>query len=80
MIDRIVDGKTAVLLLGDEQAEYLCPVEKLPPGSGEGSWLIVRIKGEELLGAVLDPEKTREMKKTIRAKLALLRRRMLSRE
>lgn len=79
VIDRIVDNTTAVLLLGEEQAQFLCPVDRLPQGSAEGMWLAVEIKDGRLIRAEVDFEKNREMQNRIRAKLALLRKRILPR-
>jgi len=76
VIDRIVDNTTAVLLLGVEQVQFLCPVNSLPKGSGEGVWLQVKIKDGRLIWAELDLEKTSEMQNRIKAKLELLRQRM----
>jgi hypothetical protein len=79
VIDRIVDGKTAVLLFEEGQAQYLCPVDQLPEGSGEGSWLLVVIEKGKLVHAELDEEKNRTVQGRIRTKLSLLRRRMVQR-
>ncbi len=76
MIDRIVDNTTAVLLVGEEQVQFFCPLRSLPEGSGEGMWLQVKIEDGGLIWAKLDFEKTREMQDRIRAKLEMLRKRM----
>lgn len=41
VVDRIVDGAYAVLLVGEEEKEITVPAANLPPGAGEGSWLHV---------------------------------------
>jgi hypothetical protein len=41
VVDRIVDGETAVLLLGPAEEEVLLPAASLPPGATEGSWVVV---------------------------------------
>lgn len=76
VIDRIVDGITAVLLLEEEQAQLEVPVDRLPPGSAEGLWLLVLVEDGELIEARVDPEKTRRIKERIRQKRALLLERM----
>jgi len=75
VIDRIVDGRIAVLLVGEKQEQFLFPLEDLPKGAKEGSWLLVRIEEKKLLAAKLDEAKLAEAKKRIEAKLDRLRRR-----
>jgi hypothetical protein len=54
VVDRIVEDQ-AVLLVGEEEAEELVPVTELPPGAGEGSWLLVR-PGPPVAVVGADPE------------------------
>lgn len=75
VIDRVVDGITAVLLVGEEQKQFLCPLHDLPRGSREGLWLLVRLSRGRLIQAELDEEKTKEIQERIGAKLENLRRR-----
>lgn len=42
VIDRIVDGTHAVLLVGEEETELVMPVNNLPAGAREGTWLSLR--------------------------------------
>ena len=74
-----MDGITAVLLFEEGQTQLLVPVERLPPASVEGSWLLVRMENGEFVEADLDPEKTQEIKERIRSKRALLLERMARR-
>ncbi len=74
-----MDGVTAVLLLEEDQTPIYVPVEELPPGSHEGAWLLVVMENGELLGAELDPVKTKEVKERISKKRALLLERMARR-
>jgi hypothetical protein len=39
VIDRIVDGNTAVLLVGPGEREAHVPADALPDGVGDGTWL-----------------------------------------
>ncbi len=39
VVDRIVDGTHAVLLVGEEEIELTVGVALLPEGTGEGDWL-----------------------------------------
>jgi hypothetical protein len=41
VVDRIVDGRTAVLLVGAGADELECRADQLPAGSGEGTWLVL---------------------------------------
>lgn len=41
VVDRIVDGVTAVLLVGPDETEMRVDVADLPDGTAEGTWLIV---------------------------------------
>ncbi len=41
VVDRIVDGRTAVLLVGPDEVELLLAVEALPEGVGEGTWVVL---------------------------------------
>ncbi|HHW72444.1 MAG TPA: DUF3006 domain-containing protein [Firmicutes bacterium] len=79
VIDRIVDGIFAVLLLEEGREQITVPVDKLPEGSAEGHWLLVRFAGGELIEAELDSAKTEEMRERIRRKRALLLERMKKR-
>lgn len=47
VVDRIVDGRTAVLLVGPDEVELLLAAAALPDGAGEGTWVV--------LEAVTDP-------------------------
>ncbi|NMB00818.1 MAG: DUF3006 domain-containing protein [Firmicutes bacterium] len=80
VIDRIVDGMTAVLLLEEGQGQITVPVEKLPVGSGEGIWLLLTIQDGVLIDVELDLEKTEQVKGRIASKRALLLARMARRK
>lgn len=80
MIDRIVDGQIAILLLGEGGEQLQVAVDKLPAGSSEGTWLVVLVQDGELIWAELDPDKTREVEERIKSKRALLLERMARRK
>lgn len=69
VIDRIVDGKHAVLLVGDEETEQIVPLNNLPDGVKEGIWLIVNDNGS----FEIDLEKTERTSSRIKDKMALLK-------
>lgn len=72
VVDRIVDGHTAVLLVGEDEREMLVSVNDLPEGAGEGAWLLVIGDPPRFQ---LDPEETARVRERIAGKLELLRRR-----
>lgn len=75
MVDRIVDKRHAVLLVGENEVEKIVSVDKLPPGAGEGTWLIVEFEGDELVAAEVDAEETARVRARITAKMERLRQR-----
>jgi hypothetical protein len=75
VVDRIVDGAFAVLLVGEAESERIEPVDLLPEGTVAGDWLRVRYRGDALVEATPDAEATDQARERIAAKLALLRRR-----
>lgn len=72
VVDRIVDGHTAVLLVGEDEREMLVSVDDLPDGAREGAWL--RVMGDPPR-LELDLEETARVRERIAGKLELLRRR-----
>lgn len=75
VIDRIVDGRYAVLLVGRDEVERIVPKHELPAGVREGTWLKVRFRGDCLVYAVIDKETTEAAAQRIHAKMELLRQR-----
>ena len=75
VIDRIVDGKTAVILVGDNERQYQYPAKGLPEGASEGTWLRVQIENGEIVYIEIDPEETESALRRIQAKLDKLRER-----
>lgn len=75
IIDRIVDGTHAVLLVGPDEIERVVPRRSLPAGAGEGTWLNVRFQGSCLISAVVDAKATENAKQRITEKMDLLRQR-----
>ncbi len=76
VIDRIVDGMTAVLLLEDQEGELLVPIEDIPPGSVDGQWLLLEMEDGLVVGVTFDEQKTQEVKERVGKKRALLLERM----
>lgn len=75
VIDRIVDGKTAVILIGEDERQHHYPASKLPEGAGEGTWLRVRVESGKIVSIVVDQEETDTVRRRIQDKLDKLRSR-----
>jgi predicted O-methyltransferase YrrM len=73
VIDRIVDGQHAVLLVGEDEIERVIPVEQLPEQAAEGVWLQVRFEGNRLVEATVDMEETGRTQQRIDEKMSQLR-------
>jgi len=66
VVDRIEDGRRAVLLVGGAEVELHVEVALLPPGTREGDWL--------RLGLTADPELTAARRAAVEARLERIRR------
>lgn len=75
VIDRLEDGKWAVLLVGREEFEKIIPVERLPQGARAGSWLKVRLEADEVREIEVDEVETRAAARRVHSKLEMLRQR-----
>ena len=66
VIDRIVDGETAVVLIeddGDIVDEYTIPVGELPTKADAGTVLEVRIESKDIVAIEVRNEETEQRKK-----------------
>ncbi len=75
VIDRIEEGRWAVLLVGPNERELIVPIEELPPEAKAGHWLRVRLEDNRLVHALIDREQTETVAARIQDKMALLRQR-----
>lgn len=75
VIDRIVDGKYAVLLIGENEEEKIISCSLLPEGVIEGSWVKIQFEGDQLTSIEIDQQETEHRKKRIADKMNLLRQR-----
>ena len=75
VVDRIEDGKHAVLLIEDNQMEKVVPASQLPEGATDGTWLQVSFDGDQLVSVEIDHEETERMRAQISEKMARLRQR-----
>lgn len=75
VVDRIVDGAHAVLLVGENEVEHIVPVDLLPAEAEEGTWLTVYFDGDQLVRAEIDASMTQAVRERIATKLDKLRAR-----
>jgi hypothetical protein len=76
VLDRVVDNKHAVLLVGEEEQEQTVPIEQLPANCPPGSWLRKTAASDDQPARwELDPEATEAAQKRISGKLDQLRQR-----
>jgi hypothetical protein len=75
LLDRIEDDQLAVLLVGEREREFVVPAARLPAGASVGTWLRVRLEGDELLEATIDAVETERAAGRIRDKMDRLRQR-----
>ncbi len=75
VIDRIVDGEIAVLIVGEEELQLEYPSKDLPSDAREGSWLTVSMDGEFIVSIEIDFKETEEVAQRIRSKMSQLRAR-----
>jgi hypothetical protein len=71
----VVDGRHAVLWVGDAERELVLPVDRLPAEVLPGLWLQIEVDGEQVTAIAMDPVETARVRRRIAGKLALLRRR-----
>jgi hypothetical protein len=65
VVDRIVDGRYAVLLIGPREVELVVERTLLPDGTAEGDWF--------RLGLIPDPALTAQRRADVERRLARLR-------
>ena len=75
VIDRIVDGRTAVILVGEDERQHHCPADRLPEGAKEGTWLRVQVESGSVVAMEVDQEETDEVRRRIQEKMDKLRAR-----
>jgi hypothetical protein len=75
VVDRIVDGSTAVLLVGPDEREAHVEAGVLPEGASDGTWLVIdpTTAPVDVLG--IDQELTRRRGDDISARMRRLRER-----
>lgn len=68
-------GGLAVVLVGDDEAEYELAAASLPEGAGESSWLRVRRDGSALVVLGRDEAGEDEHRRQVQDRLGALRQR-----
>ena len=75
VIDRIVDGTTAVLLVGPDETELLLPADELPETATEGVWVTLDPDSDPPAVLAVDTELTEQRTKKIDDQMQRIRRR-----
>ena len=75
VVDRIVDAKIAVILVGEDQRQHHHPADDLPEGAHEGTCLRVQIEGGRIVSMEVDQEETDVVRGRIQQKMDKLRAR-----
>jgi hypothetical protein len=70
VVDRIVDGRLALLLVGPTEEALHVPVEVLPEGTGPGTWLQLDL-GALIVG--VDEELTEQRAADVRSRMQRIR-------
>ena len=81
VVDRIVDGETAVVLIeadGEQDVieQFDIPVEELPDECGSGSVLSVVIADDEIVEMTFRPEKTQNRRERMQEQFDRLSKRL----
>ncbi len=75
VVDRIEEDTQAVLLVGEDEREFIVPVERLPEKAKAGTWLRVNLEGMELTILGVDQGEEEAARQRIEDKMARLRQR-----
>lgn len=74
VLDRIVDQQHAVILAETIGEDYIVPVDRLPSGAQEGSWLLVDCSDGEVVNITLDSHTTASREKEVAETLNRLKK------
>lgn len=72
VVDRVI-GDIAVVLVGEEAAEYEVPATSLPEAAREGSWLRVRREGASVVVVGRNEAGEAEQRRSVEDRLGRLR-------
>ncbi|HOJ15900.1 MAG TPA: DUF3006 domain-containing protein [Caldisericia bacterium] len=74
VIDRIEDGRIAVIFLEDDLKRYDLPVSLLPAEAREGDWLRLTISDDKVIKIEINKDETDKRRKRITEKFLRLRK------
>ncbi|MDV2581992.1 DUF3006 domain-containing protein [Alkalibacillus haloalkaliphilus] len=74
VLDEIVDGQTAVILIETTKQTFHLPISQLPEGSQEGIWYDISVESDQVLKLTINKEKTKEQEEAISNRLNRLRK------
>jgi hypothetical protein len=74
VVDRIVDDRTAVLLVGPTGREHHVSAEQLPEGATDGTWVVLDPSTDPVTVLRIDDELTRARFRDLSARLETIRR------
>ncbi|MDD5689606.1 MAG: DUF3006 domain-containing protein [Caldisericia bacterium] len=74
VIDRIEDGRIAVIFLDDNLKRYDLPVSLLPAEAREGDWLRLTISDDKVIKIEINKDETDKRRKRITEKFLRLRK------
>lgn len=75
VIDRIVDGSSAVLLVGPEEHERIVAASMLPEDAREGVWVVVDASTDPVTVIAVDHQRTADRAERIEQQLEQIRER-----
>ncbi|WP_188208143.1 DUF3006 family protein [Alkalibacillus aidingensis] len=73
VLDRIVDGQKATILIESLKKEVTLNLDELPKGSQEGTWFDIALEGDQVRELVINQIKTDEQKQSTTNRLNRLR-------
>lgn len=73
VLDRIVDGSTAVLLVGAAGHELTLPADRLPEDASDGTWLVLDVDVDPPVVVAIDEELTELRRRDLSSRLSRVR-------
>lgn len=73
VVDRIVDGVTAVLLIESDDEELNVPAERLPEGATDGTWVRLDRNTDPPIVLEIDHEYTESRRREVAERMQRLR-------
>ncbi|GAA0451145.1 DUF3006 domain-containing protein [Alkalibacillus silvisoli] len=74
VLDEIVDGQTATILIESTNKTFHISAFDLPEGAREGDWLNVEVEDGEVVQLTINQQKTAEQKQSVKKRVDRLRR------